>query len=301
MRRAVPFSALAASILILLSPAPGHAQGSPERINGIGLIDFGVKPSFKVGDWAKYHMSARSALGVVDDYTVTVLIGGEEQWWGEDCFWIETWTQSPSGSQAVASLMSYDVFRDSLAMPHMQLYVRKIINGFNEKGLPDQIIYKRPVGTLKTREPVQSQFKVQVDTIGTESTTVPKGSFDCVKLHFLQGRGATGAKGDSTDYTELRESRTTFMNRRVPITHIVREDIEQTFTRKAWLVGHSKDATPTLTLDKTEGSAQLVEFGTGLEAQLVPKALRRSIGEQRAAEAKPAAPAKSSASKKKAG
>ena len=301
MRRAVRVSALAAVILVLVCPTPGHAQGSPERINGIGLIDFGVKPSFKVGNWAKYHMAAHSETGVVDDYNVTVLIAGEEQWWGEDCFWIETWTESPAGGQAVASLMSYDVFRDSLALAHMQLYVRKIINGLNEDGLPEQIIYKRPVGTLKTREPVASQFKVQIDTTGKETIAVAKGSFDCVKLHFLQGRGATGAKGDSTDYTELRETRTTFMSPRVPITHIVREDIEQTFTRKAWLVGHSKDATPTMMLDHTEGSAQLVDFGDGLEARLVPKELRRSIAEQRAATAKPAAPAKSSAAKKKAG
>ncbi len=284
MRHAVRWFVLAALLLPISDPSPLRASDpSLDRINGIGLIDFGVKPTFKVGDWARYHMSAKSDLGVVDDYNVTVLIGGEEQWWGEDCFWIETVTQSPGGgTQAVASLMSYEVFNDSLALPHMQLYVRKLITGLDADGEPVQVVYKRPASTLRTRETPTSQFKVQVDTLGRESVTVPKGAYDCVKLQFLQGRGATGARGDSTEYTELREVRTTYMSLKVPITHIVREDIEQSFTRKAWKVGYSKDATATVTMDRTVGSAQLVDTGSNMVSQTVPERLRKSIAEQRA-------------------
>ena len=301
MRHAVRVLALAACALSLCRPVPGRAAPlTPERINAIGLIDFGVKPTFKVGDWARYHMSAKSDLGVIDDYTVTVLIGGEEHWWGEDCFWVETWTASPiTGSQSVAALMSYDVFSDSLGLQHMQLYVRKMINGLNAEGLPEQVVYKRPASTLKMRETPTSQFKVQIDTLGTETVTVPKGTFECTKLRFTQGPGTTGAKGDSTDYSELREVRTTFLSLKVPITHIAREDIEQTFTRKAWKVGHSADATPTMMLDRTLGSAQLVGSGNGLHASLVPENVRRSIAEQRAAT--PAPVAKPPAPKKKSG
>ena len=300
MRRAVPALALAVCILSFFGPAPSPAATTGmDRINGIGLIDFGLKPTFKVGDWARYHMSAKSDVGVVDDYNVTVLIGGEEQWWGEDCFWIETWTESKgSGTQAAASLMSYEVFRDSLALPHMQFYVRKLITGTNEDGTPVQVVYKRPASTLKMRETPSNQFKVQVDTLGQESVTVEKGTYDCTKLQFLQGRGTTGARGDSTEYSELRELRTTFLSTKVPITHIVREDIEQTFTRRAWKVGYSKDATPTVTLDRTLGSAQLVDCGAGLQARTVPERLRRSIAEQRARAARPPAPAKPAPRKK---
>jgi hypothetical protein len=303
MRHAVRVLALATCVLSLARPVPGRAAPStPERINAFGLIDFGLKPTFKVGDWARYHMSARSDLGVIDDYTVTVLIGGEEHWWGEDCFWIETRTESPAtGSQSVASLMSYDVFGDSLALQHMQLYVRKLINGINDEGIPEQVIYKRPASSLKLRETLASQFGVQIDTLGTETVTVPKGTYECTKLRFKQGRGRTGANGDSTDYSELREVRTTFLSLKVPITHIAREDIEQTFTRKAWKVGHSADATPTMTLDRTLGSAQLVDSGGGLQASLVPENVRKSIAEQRAATARPPAPAKSPATRKKSG
>ncbi len=301
MRHAVRWFVLAALLLPISDPSPLRASDpSLDRINGIGLIDFGVKPTFKVGDWARYHMSAKSDLGVVDDYNVTVLIGGEEQWWGEDCFWIETVTQSPGGgTQAVASLMSYEVFNDSLALPHMQLYVRKLITGLDADGEPVQVVYKRPASTLKTRETPTSQFKVQVDTLGRESVTVPKGAYDCVKLQFLQGRGATGARGDSTEYTELREVRTTYMSLKVPITHIVREDIEQSFTRKAWKVGYSKDATATVTMDRTVGSAQLVDTGSNMASQTVPERLRKSIAEQRAEAARARAPRP--AAKKKTG
>jgi hypothetical protein len=301
MRHAVRWFVLAALLLPISDPSPLRASDpSLDRINGIGLIDFGVKPTFKVGDWARYHMSAKSDLGVVDDYNVTVLIGGEEQWWGEDCFWIETVTQSPGGgTQAVASLMSYEVFNDSLALPHMQLYVRKLITGLDADGEPVQVVYKRPASTLRTRETPTSQFKVQVDTLGRESVTVPKGAYDCVKLQFLQGRGATGARGDSTEYTELREVRTTYMSLKVPITHIVREDIEQSFTRKAWKVGYSKDATATVTMDRTVGSAQLVDTGSNMASQTVPERLRKSIAEQRAEAARARAPRP--AAKKKTG
>jgi hypothetical protein len=292
MRRAVRFLAPAALALALWAPTPPRAETlKPDRINGIGLIDFGLPPHFKVGDYARYHMSAQSALGVVDDYNLTVLIAGEEDWWGERCFWIETWTQSAGGGdQSIASLMSYDVFGDSLALPHMQLYVRKIANGIKEDGSLDQVVYKRPPTTLKMRDPLGSQFKLQVDTLGAETITVAKGVFPCTKLHFLQGRGATGARGDSTDYTELREERTTFMSPQVPITHIVREDIVQQMTRKAWKVGRSKDATPTVTLDRTVGSAELVESGSGLASRILPESMRKSIAERAAEAARKPAP-----------
>ncbi len=301
MRRAAVI-ALVAAALALCPAGPTRAQEPPpQRMNAIGLIDFGARPVFKVGDFAKYHMSALSAHGVVDDYTLTVLIAGEEDWWGEECFWIETWTESrTSGDQTVASLMAYDVFQDSLALKHMQLYVRKTVNEVNEDGSPREVIYKRPASTLKTREPLGGQFHLQIDTLGTETVTVAKGTFECRKLRFLQGRGATGAKGDSTDYTELREERTTFLNPEIPISHIVREDINQSFTRKAWKVGHSKEGTPTVTLDQTSGSAELVDFGHGLSARMVPEAVRRSLAEQRAAASKPA-PAPKPATRRKAG
>lgn len=300
MRRAIRWFALAAFVLACSLAMPGRAGKAPkDTINGIGLIDFGAKPTFKVGDWASYHITGHSELGVTEEYDVTLLVGGEEQWWGEDCFWVETWTTADSTfSKSIASLMSYDIFSDSSAFANMQLYVRKLINGVDEDGNADQTVFKRASSGLKTRSLPNRGFRVKIDTLGAESVTVPKGTFDCRKVGFTEGRGATGAFGDSTDYTELREVRTTFMNRKIPITHIVREDIEQAFTRRAWKVGYSKDAKPTVTLNSSFSRAELVDFGSGLEARMVPAHLRKSIAEQRAAAAKPRVPASPAAKKK---
>ncbi len=65
-------------------------------------------------------------------------------------------------------------------------------------------------------------------------------------------------------------------------------------------MGHSKEGTPTVTLDQTSGSAELVDFGHGLSARMVPEAVRRSLAEQRAAASKPA-PAPKPATRRKAG
>ena len=300
MRRAIQVFTLTVCLLALSRPAPVRpAPAKHEIMNAIGLVDLGGKPTFKVGDWARYHMNGKNEQGVTLDYTVTVLIGGEEQWWGEDCFWLETQTaEEESFTESVASLMSYEVFRDTSAFLNMQLYVRKIINGLDEDGNPEQTVFKRPAAGLVKRELPSRGFKVQIDTLGRETVTVPAGTYDCRMVRFTEGRGTTGAEGDSTDYTELREVRTTYMSPRVPITHIAREDIEQTFTRKAWKVGYSKDATPTQTLNRSLASAQLIGSGGGLEARLVPKRLRKSIAEQRAEVAKPSPPVRPAAKKK---
>jgi len=278
MRHAVVVLVLAASFAFALRPAPARAAGNAVvSISGIGLIDYSQKPTFKVGDWCKYHLKARSEMGEVDDYLVTVLIAGEERWWGEDCFWIETWTERKGeGPSATAALMSYDVFNDSLALPHMQLYVRKTIDGVKEDGTPDQRIYKLPTSAVKSRDPIGANAKLRIEPQGNERITTPKGSFDCRKVLMQQGTGRNGVMGDSSDYTELREVRTTFLANQIPITHIVREDIETSMTRKAWLAGHSQTAR-TVTMDRSKGSAELVDFGSDNKARLVPESLRKAI------------------------
>ena len=106
MPRATRLAAVALGLLALLPLQPRAAQQKVELVNGIGLIDYSQKPHFKVGDWVRYHVTGSSETGMHDDYEVTVLIGGEERFWGEDCFWVETWTEPASGgSRAVATLM----------------------------------------------------------------------------------------------------------------------------------------------------------------------------------------------------
>jgi hypothetical protein len=290
MRRAVTILALAALFCAAALVEPARAQTT---INAIGLIDFGQPPDFQVGSWVRYLMKSRSATGVLDEYTVTVMIPGEEHWWGEDCFWVETWTEAVGKpTRATASLMSYEVFQDSLGLMRMQYYVRKVINGHDEQGRPVQELNMRPASTLRSREEPTPTFRVQIDTLGRETVALDVGSFDCLRVQFRQGRAQTGSQQDSTDYTELRETRDAFLNPRVPITHLVREDIEQRMTRKAWKIGASQDATPTIVLDDTRGSAVLVEFGYDGRSRMLPESMRKSLADRRARPGRTSAPAR---------
>ena len=304
MRRAVEGLALTILAALALVPTCAWAQKPAGLMNAIGLVDFGHPPDFKVGSWATYHIHALSALGVTDDYTMTVLVAGEERWWGEDCFWIETITKTPlGGNTSIASLMSYDVFKDSLGLQNMQFYVRKIVNGVDEQGLPQQEVYRRPASTLKARTAFSPSFRLLIDTLGTETVHLDKGDFACTKVQMTQGRSQTGAgsmgkdehkaqpgaQADSSDYVELKETRTSFITHKVPITHIAREDIDQKLSRRAWKIGKSNEATPMVVLDETKGSATLVDFGENGTSQILPASMQKSIAQFEAAK-KAAAP-----------
>ena len=76
-------------------------------------------------------------IGKTLSFDKVLLIAGEEEWWGDPCFWIETWTDAPGRPpETVCALMSYAIFDDSLAIQHMQLYQRKSCSGVNDDGLP---------------------------------------------------------------------------------------------------------------------------------------------------------------------
>src|SRR5713226_5895944 len=72
MRRAILLLLIAAAASAL-DPSPA-ATAPAAALNGIGLIDYSRRPTFKVGDWVKYRMSGKSELGMTDNYDVTLLI-----------------------------------------------------------------------------------------------------------------------------------------------------------------------------------------------------------------------------------
>src|SRR5216117_1256302 len=81
------FTALSALVLLSLA-AEVHAQAT--AVSGVSYIDCRGRPRFKVGDWGKYHFTGKSDAGEKLDYHMIVLIAGEEIFWGEPCFWVET-------------------------------------------------------------------------------------------------------------------------------------------------------------------------------------------------------------------
>lgn len=285
MRRATRSLALALLAATLSTSPAGAAAQLVNSINGIGLIDYSRKPDFKVGSWAKYHVTGHSELGAKDDYFVTILIAGEERWWGEDCLWIETWTEREGKpSDAVATCMSFAIFDDSLAIPHLQVYQRKLINGFRQDGQLDVQITRRALSNMKTRTPLEDQINWKVDTLGTDTVTVVRGTYDCTKVRMEQAAFRTFDAGDSSTYNEVREIRQSFYSPRVPLTSIVREDIDYTMLRKTWLVGQSQNAASRIR-DHSIGTAELVDFGEGLTPRLVPAQFHMTLREQRAAAA----------------
>jgi hypothetical protein len=284
MRRAT----LGIAVLLALTATAStvHAQ----LINGIGLIDYTRKPTFKIGDWVRYRVQGSNDRGEIATYETTVLIAGEQRFWGEDCFWVETWTHREDGqaSQALATLMSYSIFGDSAAIPRMKLYMRKAIQEYDRDGNPIEEVTKRPPLTLKNRRPPSQHTAWDTDTLGVDTVSVPKGEFRCTKIQMREGVAVTAEKPDSTMRTEVMETRTLFMSDRIPVTRLARESIEQTTKRKVWAVGRSQDATDFLTTGRSQGEARIVDFGSGLTPLVVPERYRRPIAVQEAPR-KPAA------------
>lgn len=283
MRRAIAILTLLLAIAAL--DAPRTRAEAPAVINGIGLVDYRHKPDFKIGDWVRYHMKSHSELGASDDYELTVMIAGEEDFWGDPGFWVETWVDAAGQpTQTRASLVSYEIFRDSVATQRLQLYTRKMINMLNDDGSPKMDINKPSMSTVKSRKEVMNPIRYSLDTLGVDTLITPKGSFKPLKVLMKQGTGATQSVGDSTVYIEVRENRTSWYTLDVPITHLGREDIESINARKSWLIGRSGDALPLMTRDRALGSARMIDFGHGATARMVPERLRHTIAEQVAAE-----------------
>ena len=272
MRRAI-LSLLSLTLLLgILAPATRAKEQVVDRINGIGLIDYSRKPTFKVGDWARYHVKGSSQMGMQDDYVVTVIISGEETFWGDPGFWVETWTDVPGRPLQVAStLMSYAIFKDSLAIQHMQLYKRKEFSAMGTNGEQDEVATRGASSMLKSRTLFKKPIMWDVDTVGVDTVITPKGTFTARKISIRQGTGANSSQGDSSMYNEVRENRMSFVSTEIPITHLVREDIETILSRRTWMIGRSTEGAPLHVRERGVGTARLIDFGHGLTPQLLPK------------------------------
>ncbi len=289
MSRAIRPLALVLLCMALLPTGLRAAAEAVNLVNGIGLIDYSRKPDLKVGSWVKYKMTGSSEMGMKDDYEVTVLIAGEERFWDEECFWVETWTAGPDRPPVtVATLMSYAIFQDSLPIPRLQLFSRKTIGEIDQNsGEPIQVVNKRNTSSMKSRRAPTSETQWVVDTVGVETVTVPRGTFECQKVLMKQGLATNSDVGDSTIRTEVREDRTLFMTLQVPITSLAREDIDHSIKRRVWQIGRSQEG-PQRVMDHARGSSVLVDYGVGLTPQLVPEKYRSTI-RARERKARPAA------------
>ncbi len=283
--RALALAIVALSLLPAARPASAQKQ---TLIDAIGAVDYlNGRSSVRVGTWAKYRTTGTTAAGVTDEYTSTLLIAGEEEWWGEDCFWVETHTDAGDGAMIpAATLMSCAIFDDSLAIPHVLIYQRKRIIDIDENGRPVQQITRRGESQLRSREPLNRGLTWIVDTLGVDTVRTPKGDFACLVVRREQGVGQTAESQDSTRYTEIRKSRTTWITLDVPVTHCAKEVFESDMKQHTWLTGRSGEAGPMRTVERVTGTVELLDFGSsGVEAELVPEELRQPLSAQRAGKA----------------
>lgn len=275
MRRATALIALLLAGAACLAAAVMAQAPATARINAIGFVDYSGKPAFKVGDWVRYRVTGESELGMRDDYALTILVAGEEVFWGDSCFWLETWTEPRSGPKtALASLMSYTIFRDTAAVQHMQVYQRKQISELNEAGAPVEMVMEPGSSILRTRTLFKNPVAWDVDTLGSDTVSTPAGEFLGRKISIRMGSSTTRNFGDSTRYDEARENRLLWRDVRVPITHVARESVENLVLRRTWMIGRSTEGSPLQTRERALGSARLEAMGSGGVPRIVPAGRR---------------------------
>ena len=277
----------AAGMLSLRSDTSAQSQST---LSAIGFIDYMRPRHFKVGDWVKYHRSGRSESGNVVDKDITILISGEERFWGEDCFWIETWYGLGSSSAPIAMLMSYSIFGDSLWRDRLELYHRKVIFGLDEETRQPmvQLMKRADLGAVRRKEmPSKGKLTMLFDTLGTDTVMVPKGTYTCQRIEQKQGLSATTDIGDSTSETDVWKNVVVYYNDEIPITDRVCEKQEDLVLSKKWKIGKSKDVVQN-TLDRGLTELRLVDYGSGgLTPKLTPMSARQPL----ARTAAPPAPA----------
>lgn len=284
MRRA--FRALALAVLVAASCA-GVANAiqvkTVNRINAIGLVDYSRRPTFKVGDFVRYRVASGTGADA-SSYVLTLLIAGEEEFWGEKCFWLETWSDDEAGKMdAASSLMSYDIFNDSLADERTQLYRRKIINGFGENGQPAEELTRGTANLSSMRSaPLRPAGQIR-DTLGVDTLQTPAGLFHGRRINIESGKSTTRSEGDSTIYIENREHRSRWFTTDAPITHVAREDSRTTSGRRAWKLGYSRESGPLVVKETSFVSARIIEVGHGLLARMLPPERSTSFAQQAAA------------------
>ena len=283
MRRAVLVLLLAAVL-----PRPAQAEGREGPIDAIGNVDYNHGPRFKIGDWVTYRTSGDSYQGFRTDYTVTLLIAGEEMWWGEKCFWVETRTYDSGEDtpEVTASLMSYSVFEDSLPSRRYTLYVRKIIVGMDDDGQYIQQPFRRAENDYKRRI-ILPDPEQQIDTLGVGRVEVPKGAFDALKVKEVTRNAVTANEGDSTVYYERVDDHTYWWSDQIPISRLVKIDMDNIQRRRVWKAGESKNATLNVAEHAT-GAMEVVDFGSGMRSSAIPERFQRPVSEQRPAPSKPA-------------
>jgi hypothetical protein len=271
MRRARIVITLVTLALALCASGASGVSRNLNETNGIGLLDYSMKPTFKVGDYASYLVTATDPEGRgLERSVTTVLIAGQEVWWGERCFYVEAWVGDGKVQRSVSTtLMSYSVFEDSLPEENVQTYMRKMISSSDE-GEPGEMLVSPGSPELTSRPAPSSPHIVRRDTLGADTVHTVDGTLRALKVLTHQAWSRTSTRGDSTIYEEIREDRTQWICGEIPLTRCALEETRTARTRRAWLIGHSGEAAREQVVVSGITTARILGYGHGLKSLALP-------------------------------
>ncbi|NOT35280.1 MAG: hypothetical protein HOP12_14140 [Candidatus Eisenbacteria bacterium] len=269
-------------LALALTSVRGSASDSDPAVEGSAMVDYSKPATFKVGSWVRYLTVVKGESGAYQEYYTTLIIGGEEELWGEPGFWIETLTEDVGDfPKTLASMVSYQAFGDSLAVKRPGWFLRKHIREFDAQGEPVEMIQRRDANEMKIRaanrrrlEDNPNRPSAEFDTLGVDTVNVPYGSYRGVRVRETNRLVDESAKADSTIEVHRLEVRTRSMSDDVPITHLVREAITDVIEIKSWRTGFSSGARTRL-VERASGVTRVVGYGVGdYPATVVPKRVR---------------------------
>ena len=252
---------LVASTLLTLGAPAAHA-----RVSAVGLLDYSKK-NFKVGDWVRYKVDVSNDLGNEDQNYQEVRIVGEDTFRGEKCFWVETW-YGPDSTKASfdLALVSYDVFKDPDSDLRYTTYVRMVLYGVDDEGVPD-LVELRPSSASKN--PDLRPLRGQLDTLGTEAVSTAKGSIDARLVQLQRKLRNPRQMADSTVNRITDMVRKTWVSRKIPVTSVAKEEEVNKRLVQSYAVGQPSTSAPENMIDTLYRTATVVDWGTGARSELL--------------------------------
>ena len=254
--------------LLVLSLLCAALPAFAARVNGVGLIDYKRKMTFKVGDWVRYKIEVANSNGMEAVNYQEVRIAGEETFRGEPCFWVETWFGPDSLRAAYdLTLMSKDAFKDPQADLRYSIYIRLMMLDQDDQGRPEMTEVRR--ANNATDLPDLSPYQGKVDTLGMEKIQTAKGAIDSRLITLERKLRNPRDTPDSTINKISHIVRKTWMSPRIPITSLVAEDETEDWLIQAYKVGEVSTNAPEVPFSSENRKITVVDWGTGAKSALL--------------------------------
>jgi hypothetical protein len=147
-----------------------------------------------------------------------------------------------------------------------------VVNGVKQDGRPDVTLWTRNKNEVQLRRETwaKDDKPEQVDSLGTETVTVPAGTFETRKWRHRSATAQSADQGDSTVYYRRQLDRVYYLTPKVPFTNLALIEVDDHQQGKTWQAGKF-DQGPLHTLERARGRTELVGFGTsGVKALMIP-------------------------------